>query len=296
MLLTVAAIGGTVITSFVLWLWLIDRAYKRGTSKAIDLSPHRWTDDEINKTVEKLESQRLDWTPHLPPKQGRRYIVVGGSGLVGGTIILQLLARGQSPKSIRNVDFRGPVREDLLEGSAAKVEWVHADITKEQSIKDAFTKGWDKSVKDLPITVFHTASLINAYYRKSIFWDKLTPVNITGTENVIEASKFAGADILIYTSTGAIPVKPVNHWLPPWREHHDGLIQPLLEPGHISDIRGLEEYFALYAASKARAEYMILDVNCPALKTGAIRPCNSIYANKFDLCIGFYMAMGTIPS
>lgn len=297
MLLTVAAAGGSIAAAFIFWLWLIDRGYKLGASKGVALSPNRWTKDEINETFERLSNHRLDWTPHLPPKQARRYIILGGSGLVGGTIILQLLARGQSPKSIRNIDYRGPIREDLLEGLATEVEWVQADISNKDSINTAFMKEWDDDVAHLPITVFHTASLINAYSRKKIFMHKLTPVNIQGTENVIEICKTLGVDILIYTSSGGVGVRPLlNHWLLPWKKHHDRLVQPLPEPGLESDVRDSDEYFSLYAATKALAERMVLLVNSSTLKTGAIRPCNGIYGNKYDLCFGDVLRTGEMPT
>ncbi|KAI0122013.1 hypothetical protein F4814DRAFT_445961 [Daldinia grandis] len=40
-------------------------------------------------------------TSELPPKLERRYVVAGGSGLVGGFIVLQRLARGNLPEGIR---------------------------------------------------------------------------------------------------------------------------------------------------------------------------------------------------
>jgi nucleoside-diphosphate-sugar epimerase len=166
---------------------------------------------------------------------------------------------------------------------------VHADITSEESIKNAFTQGWDKSVRNLPVTGFHTASVINASYQTEIFMDKLTPVNIVGTANVISASKTIGADILIYTSSGSVPVRPLQHWLPPWKKHHDLLVQPLLEPGDANDVRLPSQYFALYAATKARAEQMTLKANSSTLRPGSIRPCNGIYWNKYDLCLGAYL-------
>lgn len=296
MFLYFAAFASAAVASLVLWLRHIDRGFVLGTAEGREISPHRWTKQDIDDTCKKLEKTPLDWTPHLPPVQKRRYIVIGGSGLVGGTIILQLLSRGQDPKSIRNIDFAKPKREDLTKGAAAEVEWVHANVVSRVSVHQAFTQSWDTSVANLPITVFHTAALINAYMRKKIFMDKITPVNITGTENVIEVCKSVGADILIYTSTGSVPVRPLKCWLPPWKKHHDFLMQPAAEPGHETDIRDESQYFACYAATKARAERMVTDANNAKLRTGAIRPCNGIYGNKYDLCLGTYLKEASIPA
>lgn len=50
---------------------------------AVALSPHRWTPEEIKRTAEELEarygaSPSLLTPEELPPKTGRRYIVIGG--------------------------------------------------------------------------------------------------------------------------------------------------------------------------------------------------------------------------
>lgn len=44
------------------------------------LSPNRWTDDEIKAAYKKNLENPIDVTKSLPPKQTRRYIVVGGAG------------------------------------------------------------------------------------------------------------------------------------------------------------------------------------------------------------------------
>jgi len=81
--------------------------------------------------------------------------------LLAATSSLQLLARGQTPESIRLIDFRPPSRIDLLNRNASKVQFVQADISSETSTNEAFSKPWPKSVASLPLTVFHTAAVIN---------------------------------------------------------------------------------------------------------------------------------------
>ena len=48
--------------------------------EALKLSPQRWTQQEILDAYETVKRNPIDVTKSLPPKTGRRYIVVGGSG------------------------------------------------------------------------------------------------------------------------------------------------------------------------------------------------------------------------
>jgi len=51
--------------------------------EARKLSPRRLNVDEITAAYQKAVDNPVDVTKSLPPKQGRRYIVVGGSGTLG---------------------------------------------------------------------------------------------------------------------------------------------------------------------------------------------------------------------
>jgi hypothetical protein len=76
-------LGGVAAAAvaFVLWLVKINRIMRTTPAEALKISPNRWTKEEIVETYRRIEKSPLDWTPHLPPKVDRRYIVVGGSGL-----------------------------------------------------------------------------------------------------------------------------------------------------------------------------------------------------------------------
>jgi hypothetical protein len=63
-----------------LYLWLINRAIVTVPQEVQRISPHRWTEKEMKETYSRIEEASLDFTPHLPPKLDRRYIVVGSSG------------------------------------------------------------------------------------------------------------------------------------------------------------------------------------------------------------------------
>src|ERR1700744_4311629 len=100
---------------FLAWyIRRIERALKSTPAEALSRAPHRWTDNEIRETYRRICEHPIDIAQHLPPSQHRRYRVVGGPGLVGGSIVLQLLARGQAPEAIRIVDLHRPRRRDLL--------------------------------------------------------------------------------------------------------------------------------------------------------------------------------------
>lgn len=218
-------------------------------------------------------------------------------GLVGGYIILHLLARGQSPESIRLVDFRPPVRKDYLDNEAArKIQFVQADITSEASTNKAFDTQWPKSVAHLPLTVIHTAAAINPSERAKSLLYRCSAVNLNGTMNVLNSAKRSGADVFIGTSSGSVDLRPVGFWIPPWVRWPHRFVQTF---GHVdtsAPLRPHEEYFANYAATKAAAEKVIINANCSTLKTGVIRPSNGVYGNRHDQMLGFYMTTGKITT
>lgn len=64
----------------ILYVYHVNRAMYTVPEEARKLSPHRWTVDEIKAAYKKAVHDPVDVTESLPPKQDRRYIVVGGSG------------------------------------------------------------------------------------------------------------------------------------------------------------------------------------------------------------------------
>ncbi|ROW18275.1 hypothetical protein VPNG_00383 [Cytospora leucostoma] len=252
-----------------LYLYKLKNAMTSIPEEARAWRPRPWTAEEIRETYETICRKPIDFTRHLPAKLERRYIVVGGSGLVGGDIVLQLLARGQSPSSIRIVDFSEPSRSDLLEGAAAKTDHVKTDIAEPSSVEAAFTKPWPSDVAGLPLTVFHTAATIRPGERSMLFWDRTARVNVDGTENVLAAAKDAGADVFVATSSSSVALRPVC-------DERD-FDRPLRPHG---------EYFANYAYSKAIAERKVCTANSPGFRTGVIRPGNGIYGLPTDQICG----------
>ena len=68
---------------FITYLIHVNIALSAVPAEAKALSPHRFTAEAIRKTYDKLRKDpiKLD----LPPRTGRRYIVVGGAGFLPGT-------------------------------------------------------------------------------------------------------------------------------------------------------------------------------------------------------------------
>jgi nucleoside-diphosphate-sugar epimerase len=217
-------------------------------------------------------------------------------GLVGGYIVLQLLARGTSPESIRILDIRETERSDLAIGPAAQVEFIKTDITSPESLDAAFSKPWSKSVAHLPLTVFHTAAVIVISERIKLFYRLPEAVNIHGTRNVLDAARKAGADIFSSTSSGSIAIRPISVWDSWWRSQPRDYLQFIDESDFDKPMRAHEEYFGNYAVSKADAERMVCGENEESFRTGCIRPANAVYGQQGDACFGRLLSLPVIPT
>ncbi|KAK8874749.1 NAD(P)-binding protein [Apiospora arundinis] len=292
----VASAAVAVVVLAVLYFWKLNRALTATPPEVLALSPHRWTEQEIRATYSRLERQPLRWAAHLPrARPDRRYVVVGGSGGVGGQLILHLLERGQSPESIRNIDFRAPARPDMRTGPASRVDFVQADITDAASVEAAFAKSWPRScAKAQGLTVFHTAAMIVPNERSEATYDRVARVNVGGTRNVLEAAQRAGASIFIATSSASTAVRPVEYlsvW--PWQRWPRNYVQALDEADFDQPLRPHDQYFGNYAHAKAVAERIVCGANRPSFRTGAIRPANGIYGSSVgDQLVGLCLRSG----
>ncbi|KAF4454240.1 hypothetical protein F53441_3240 [Fusarium austroafricanum] len=248
LVLLISAGLSTLLAALFFYLRRINGLLKQTPDEVGQLLGKRWTPELLSETYEKLENFPVDYKDSLPPKLERRYIITGGNGLVGGYIVLQLLARGTPPKCIRVVDIRETERDDMRKGLATEPDYVQADITSKTSVDNAFGKPWDKS-------------------------------------NVLAASRAAGADIFSSTSSGSICLRPVEAFVAPWAEprHYWQVMdtQDFDEP-----LRPHEGYFNNYAVSKAVAERLVCAENEPLFRTGCIRPANGVYGHPMDNPIG----------
>ncbi|CAG8922573.1 unnamed protein product [Penicillium salamii] len=257
----------TILVLGTLYMWHINRAMKVVPNEATELSPHRWTTEEIQTAYKKSQEFPVDVTKSLPPKQNRRYIIVGGTGLVGTWIINHLLARGEDPKAIRILDVVSPV-QFLKQG----VSWTKTDITDKLAVTTAFEEPWPSYVAQLPLTVYHTAALIRPQDRLKCFLPLSSKVNIDGTRIVLQAAQAAGATVFIWTSSGSTRLRSPTFWIPPWTRHPKRIVQVLSDSTPPTD-----QFFGNYAETKHQAEQIVQAADSPGFRTGCIRPTNGVY-------------------
>lgn len=273
-----------------------DRKLLQLPAEAEAASPKRWTEKEVRRTADALaDSPPSLLAGKLPPKTGRRYIVVGGAGFLGGWIVLHLLARGEEPRRIRVLDIRAPVRQDLKEGAAAEVDFVQVDISDLKAVSAAFAKSWPfiEGEREPELTVFHNAANIRFYERHPDLLPFSERINVTGTQNVLDASRRVGASTLVYTSSGSIAVRRTRLWLWPWESRPDYFVQTINDDDSIIP-KQHDHFFSNYAVSKTKAERLVRSADkspsgSGVLRTGAVRPGNGIYGPGGDILIGMYI-------
>ncbi|KAF5027614.1 hypothetical protein F66182_285 [Fusarium sp. NRRL 66182] len=287
---------GVFVIVLLLYITRLNSLLKSTPNEVQGLSSEPWTPELLRKTYDVLEETPIETNDQLPPKLNRRYIVTGGNGLVGGYIVLQLLARGTSPRNIRILDIRKTERGDMLAYPATQVEFVQTDIASRPSVNEAFAQPWDPSVAHLPLTVFHTAAVIIPSARSRFLYEFPEAVNIGGTNNVLAASRAAGADVFSATSSASISVRPVKAFVAPWTTLPQNYWQFLDEKDFFRPLGCREEYFGNYAATKAVAERLVCAENEASFRTGCIRPANGVYGHPMDNPVGGLLTQETNPT
>lgn len=302
-ILLAASIAGLV----ALYLYHVNRAMTKVPEEARLLSPRRWTAEEIKEAYRKAIESPVDVSKSLPPKQHRRYIVVGGSGmstlpidarqllitsgLVGNWIVTHLLARGEDPTAIRVLDLQSPRQQILDQG----VGFVKVDITDAEAVQAAFTQPWPQQATSLPLTVFHNAAVIRPGERHKAFLQFCTRVNVDGTRNILAAAKKHGASCFISTSSGSVLLRRPSFWITPWTNWPKRVVQIISDAAETP--KEHDQFFGNYAVSKAEAERIIraadsLESN---FRTGCIRPANGIYGVGDTTITGMYLIKGGVP-
>jgi len=163
----------------------------------------------------------------------KKALVIGGGGFVGSAVARQLLARGVE------VAVAGRNRYRALAGQGIRI--LQGDIRDREFLVQA-CRGFD--------TVFHTAAKAGIWGEKQEY----EAINVTGTENVLHGCRVNDINVLVYTSTPSVVF--------------DG-----------RGIRGGDEslpharrFLCHYAATKAKAENLVVAANTPGLRTCALRP------------------------
>ena len=172
-------------------------------------------------------------------------LITGSSGHVGSNLIRELTKQNYK---IRCIDFDGDHR--AYEGF--DVEIIKGDITERDSLVPIF--------KDVEI-VFHTAALINLDRR---YRDQIRLVNVSGTENVCQASLNAGVKKLIhFSSVDAFYRFPID--------------EPLLEDRKLID----DPNAVPYDLSKADGQKIVIDYCKKGLDASIIHPTSIVGPNDF---------------
>jgi len=167
-------------------------------------------------------------------------LVTGGSGFLGKAIIRELIDPDSplNPSMIKNFDLKN----DTEQVSDDRIEFVKGDIKDVEALKKA-CKGID--------LVIHSAAIIDW----GIYSDKeILSVNLTGTENVINACLDNNVRHLVFTSSlDAI---------------YDG--KPLVNVDESHPYP--EKHRTSYCRSKYLAEHAVVKAHSERLKTVVLRP------------------------
>jgi len=160
-------------------------------------------------------------------------LVTGGGGFMGMALIKRLISEGHRVTSFSRREY--PLHWAL------GISSIQADLKN----RDAIEKACEN--RDV---VFHLAAKVGIWGKEEEFFS----TNVDGTENVIRACLSQGVTRIVYTSASGVVF--------------DG-----------SDLNGIDEsypypekFVSYYAASKAKAEQLILQANSENLRTISLRP------------------------
>ncbi|KAJ4463982.1 hypothetical protein C8J55DRAFT_463627 [Lentinula edodes] len=305
--------GTTTLVAVTLYAYIRsnDKKLWSTPARALKVSPRRITEEDVEELKERMnrmEERRDAADAEASPKTGRRYIVVGGAGFLGGWIVIQLLQRGEDPKNIRVLDIRLPARRDLKYGIGKDVEYLVLDVSDREAVKNAFKQPWPDAdacpSPSIPITIFHTAANIRFYERSASLLHHSTRVNVDGTQNIIDAALEIGASTLIYTSSGSVGVRASRFLLWPWEKEPNNFVQNLNDDDALLPKKH-SQFFSNYAYSKYLAEKRVRKADKSAsnsrpqgyrLRTGCIRPGNGIFGPGGDMLCGAYLVRQTNPT
>ncbi|THU93314.1 NAD-binding protein [Dendrothele bispora CBS 962.96] len=291
-----------VILLCATYVYVNDRALTQIPSRAQAVSPNRWTKEQLEQVATKVSKSPFSVKEKLPPKTGRRYIVTGGSGFLGGWIIQQLLERGESPENIRNIDIRPSNRRDFASGPASKVAFFSVDLTSVEQVKAAFSAPWPKlgnNQSEPEITVFHTAAIIRFYERHPSLVPLSAKVNIDGTQNVIDASLAVGASVLVSTSSTSVVEFASRLLLWPWEKESKHFVSVVRDDSPLP--KRVEEFISVYCYTKLEGENLVnaadkkVGSSGKILRTGTLRPGSTIFGPGAD-SFEYFIQQGGMPS
>ncbi|HEY9723956.1 MAG TPA: NAD-dependent epimerase/dehydratase family protein [Oscillatoriaceae cyanobacterium] len=160
-------------------------------------------------------------------------LVTGGGGFLGGAIVRQLVARGDTVRSF--------ARGAYPELEALGVGVLRGDLTDAAAVRRA-CEGMD--------VVFHVAAMAGVWGPREAFY----AANVTGTAHVVAACRASGVRRLVFTSSPSVVFDGRDM---------AGVDESVPYPAHFE---------APYPETKAIAERLALAANTPELATVALRP------------------------
>lgn len=115
-------------------------------------------------------------------------LVTGGTGFLGGYILLQLLEKGYAVKALRrSANLPTHIQSHLLE----KVEWIDGDILDVVSLQEAM-----ESVD----YIIHSAAVVSFAKKDK---QRMMKINVEGTANVVNMALDSNVKKLVYISSVA---------------------------------------------------------------------------------------------
>jgi NAD dependent epimerase/dehydratase len=145
-------------------------------------------------------TDRLDTLSGVAAEQrtmvGRRALVTGASGFIGSHLVQALASDGVVVRAFLRYDSRDSLGylDELEPAVLSQVEVVRGDIRDGPTVLRA-VEGCD--------TVFHLAALIAIPY-SYVAPEAYVATNVSGTLNVLEASRQSGVKRVIHTSTSEV--------------------------------------------------------------------------------------------
>ncbi|KAI5888688.1 NAD(P)-binding protein [Schizophyllum commune H4-8] len=288
-----------IVIAAAAYIKLNDSRLGKIPPRALQFSPKRVKPEDILLLRARLEDETKSIDDQMPPVTGRRYIVIGGTGFLGGWLVLHLIRRGEDPENIRVIDLHPPSRPDLLTDEVKGVAFFQADITNRDAVDRAFDLPWPNGDSS-GLTVFNTAANILFYERCEMLMPRSTRVNVDGLQNLLDASLRVGASIFVQTSSGTVTLRRSRYLLWPWEREPRHFVRVLNEDDALVCKRH-EDHWSNYAASKCIAERHVraaddLPSGTGTIRTGILRPGNGIYGPGGDAICSGYLNRGTNPS
>eukprot|EP01061_Rhynchopus_euleeides_P032650 TRINITY_DN5430_c0_g1_i1.p1 TRINITY_DN5430_c0_g1~~TRINITY_DN5430_c0_g1_i1.p1 ORF type:complete len:659 (+),score=220.80 TRINITY_DN5430_c0_g1_i1:66-1979(+) len=245
--------GVSLVTLFRVWLLLLLCPRSR--------NPH-YADHKGFNQLQPGQYKACDWAKSTAdcPTTGRRYLIVG-VGFTGRVILEKLLARGE--RFVRCFDM---AEEPLFVGDlqrkypSATLEYVQGNVTQYDDISKA-CKGIE--------TVHSTFAAIRFFERWAYQLNPSYAVNVTGSENLVQACKEHGVQRLIYIASCHVNARPSVHTTSLLES------QPYITQSECTN---------QYGWTKALGEKAVLGAADATLKTVSLRP-GGIFGHGDRTCI-----------